>query len=269
MRQHPAHHYRLCRACGTGQLTPLPTRPEQLYTRDYFVQGGEIAGYVDYEADERWHRLTARQRLRRLESARSTHPGILEPGTLADVGAATGFFLDVAREAGWQATGVETSAWAAQRARDKGHPVVGELCQVAGPLDAVCFFQVLEHLADPRLALQQAAERLVEGGTVICETWDVGSRTARWAGSRWQQLSPPSVLWLFTRAGMARMACDAGLELVAWRPTPKLVSLSTVLGQQVGASNHGLAARLLRGVGRFAAAPYPLDDLVTAVLQKS
>ena len=185
-----------------------------------------------------------------------------------DVGAATGFLLDVARDQGWQASGVEASQWAADRARAKGHPVAARLSQCTGPVEAVSYFQVLEHVPDPVASLRTAAGLLAPGGVVICETWDARSLTARLAGSRWQQLSPPSVLWLFTRQGMSRMASQAGLELVSWKASPKLVGLSTVLGQSVAATNHGRAARVLRAAGQLLAVPYPLDDLVTVALRK-
>jgi len=264
---HPEHRYRVCAQCGMGQLWPMPPAPEQLYTRDYFVDGGQRAGYVDYEADERWHRITARQRLGRLEKVLGQVPEATGR-SLVDVGAATGFFLDVARERGWQVNGVEASQWAADRARGRGHRVESQLADYTDPVTAVSLFQVLEHVPDPQALLQQAAALLESDGAVICETWDVGSRTARLAGRRWQQLSPPSVLWLFSRDAMARMAERAGLELVTWQPSPKLVSLSTVLGQSVAAANRGTVARALSRAGQLVALPYPLDDLVTTVLRK-
>lgn len=263
---HPSYRYLLCDACGSGHLENAPERPEDLYTEGYFVEGAELAGYVDYEADARWHRINARARLRRLEHA----VGLAHvPGRLAEVGSATGFFLDVARDAGWQTRGVEASAWAARRARDKGHLVAEELSELdMDSLDAVCFFQVLEHMPDPVQALQEAARRLRPGGVVLCETWDVNSATARRAAHRWQQLSPPSVLWLFSEEGVEQLARSTGLELVNFRPTPKWVSVATVVGQSLPAIGRGTAGRALRAAGRWAGVRYPLDDLVMFTLVK-
>lgn len=259
------YRYLMCTSCGTGRLDPMPAHPEELYTEHYFHQGGDIAGYLDYDAEAHWHRRTAATRLDRLTRSVGPRSG----RGLVDVGAATGYFLDVAREAGWPVQGVEASHWAADQARGRGHRVVGSLQEVdEDSLDAVTFFQVLEHLPDPQAALGQASDRLRPGGTVLCETWDAGSRTARLAGSHWQQLSPPSVLWLFTREGMRRSAERAGLELVGWRRTPKWVGLGTVVGQAIPSTNQGSAAGLLRGATGRVGLPYPLDDLVTAVLVK-
>lgn len=253
------HHYEVCRGCGAGKVEPWPGDLREHYDQGYFVGGGGRAGYQNYEADEQLHRRTARERLARV--LRALGPDA-RPGSLVEVGSATGIGLDEATRAGWQAVGVETSAWAADRARQRGATVVDGLGEVPdGPHDAVVFFQSLEHLPDPVAALHRAAQLLRPGGVVVCETWDARSRTARLAGSRWQQLSPPSVLWLFTEPAM-RTACDyQGLDLVTWGRSSKHVSLATVAGQALAGT--GPAKALLDGkVGRLAI-PYPLDDLVT------
>ena len=115
-------------------------------------------------------------------------------------------------------------------------------------------FQVLEHVTDPFDLLRRAAALLRPGGVVLCETWDPESWTARLAGRRWEQLSAPSVLWLFSRGTTDRMLAAQGLRLQSWRVSPKIVGLGTMLGQiSVAGRNR------LRGWG----VPYPLDDLVT------
>ena len=55
---------------------------------------------------------------------------------------------------------------------------------------------------------------------------------------------------------------------VSWHRSPKLVSLATVLGQSIPATNRGTAARAARTVGQRVPIPYPLDDLVTTALVK-
>lgn len=254
---HHTRPYRICRRCGTGHLDSGPAVGET-FDEGYFVQGGARAGYMDYEADEVWHRRTARRRLQRVAAALPGHT----PGRLIDVGAATGFVCDEARRSGWDAAAVERSAWAAERCRTRGIRVEDDLAayQDEQPVDAVTFFQSLEHFPDPAGALRLSSRILRPGGVVVCETWDARSWTARLLGRRWQQLSPPSVLWLFTRAGIDHWARDHGFGLTSWRPTPKVVSLATVAGQALG-------GRSLPGaIGVRIGVPYFLDDLVTFTL---
>lgn len=267
----PAYAYRCCRHCGLGEIDPKPAGDAEVYDRGYFVNGGGRAGYDDYDADEYWHRRTARHRLARVVTARGPLPDRTPP-SVVDVGTATGFFPDEARSAGWRAYAVERSEWAAARTRSRGIRTEPDLTAYADlapsrtetGLDAVTFFQVLEHLDDPAAALRQAADLLTPGGIVVCETWDADSRTARAFGTRWQQLSPPSVLWLFTADSAGRLVERAGLQRVSWRPTVKAVSLATVAGQALGNRLPDLA----RPIARRVALPYAFDDLVTFVAVK-
>ena len=133
--------------------------------------------------------------------------------------------------------------------------------------DAVTFFQVLEHMEDPQQVLARATELLRPGGVIVCETWDAASRTARLAGRSWQQLSPPSVLWLFTPDSMRRFVTAAGLETVSWRPSPKVVGAATVLGQSLSVESR-TPARLTTGALARVGVPYVFDDLVTFVARR-
>ncbi len=163
---------------------------------------------------------------------------------------------------------MEVSPAVADRARAKGFRVestMEALADLAGTVDAVCFFQVLEHLPEPDAALAAAARLLRPGGVVLCETWDGASRIARLFGARWQQLSPPSVLWVFDRGSATALFGRAGVPLDTWQPTSKLVSPGLVMGQ--------LGPRLPRPLAPAAAAAarlfgkvrvrYALGDLVS------
>ena len=97
------------------------------------------------------------------------------------------------------------------------------------------------------------------GGLLSIETWDRSSTVARTLGPRWQQVSPPSVVWLFGRTDLAALLARHGFRVVRIRPALKHVSVDTVGGQ--------LPA--LRGVAgaraRRVAIPYALGDLVVAL----
>jgi 2-polyprenyl-3-methyl-5-hydroxy-6-metoxy-1,4-benzoquinol methylase len=243
-----------CSGCGLVRLDPMPTAAEaaQLYDTSYFTDSAQ-RGYAGYVADERIHRLNARRHLRRLASA-----GAQPPGQLVEVGAAAGFLLDEARRQGWSVAGTDVAPSMRSSARELHRielaAAVGELDVSPAGVDVAVAKQVLEHIVDPLTLLGDLRLRMRPGGLLSIETWDRGARVARLFGTRWQQVNPPSVLWLWDAEQLRRVVERAGFDVVRCRPALKLVSVATVAGQlgRVG------------GFGRMPL-PYRLGDLVVLI----
>jgi len=254
--------YVACESCELTRVEPFPSSEdaEAMYGDDYFTAAAN-AGYDDYTADASVHRRNGRGRLGRLGPP--NRPG----ARLVDVGCAFGYTLLEAREAGWDPAGVDANASARQAVRDAGMPCAARLSDLdldASSVDAVTFFQSLEHIPDPRAALAEARQLLTDDGSILIETWDRSSRTARAMGRHWQQLSPPSVLWLFDQQTMAALARETGLRVDAWRWSTKWVTLGLVMGQVGEGPSSGSRMRSrMRGLRL----PYFLDDLVTVRLR--
>ncbi len=260
------YDYTRCTVCGWAHLDPLPGEEESraLYTETYF--SGAAGGYADYLGDETFHRRNARARCRLLPPA---------AGSLLDVGCAAGFFLDEARRLGWRISGVEPSPWASAEARRLTGAEIHDSMRAAhvaeaGCHDAVTFFQVLEHLPRPAEALAGARACLRPGGLVIVETWDRGSLVARLLRRHWQQVTPPSVIHLFTRGDLDALLDHAGFRRRSIRRTSKRVSAGFVAGLLAG--KYPAAGGWLRrwveasGLGRLGI-PYRLGDLITVVAE--
>ena len=104
---YPIHRCATCEVVFSSR-PPGGEKLEELYSAEYFTEGG--AGYPDYIADERTHRRQARSYLKKIEKLG------MPPGRLLDVGCAAGFFLDEARQAGWEVSGCELSEYAERHA---------------------------------------------------------------------------------------------------------------------------------------------------------
>jgi 2-polyprenyl-3-methyl-5-hydroxy-6-metoxy-1,4-benzoquinol methylase len=112
-------------------------------------------------------------------------------GRLLDVGCAEGAFLEVAREAGFEALGTELSSHGAARtALRLGIPVhCGELTSArfaAGSFSAVTLWHVLEHVVEPGETLAEARRILEPGGRLVvavpnrrCPVFGAAYRLAR------------------------------------------------------------------------------------------
>lgn len=130
------------------------------------------------------------------------------PRRLLDVGCHVGVMLEIAQERGWEAVGVEPSAWAAEHARGLGLNVINATLANAqlspNSFDAVTLWDVVEHLTDPTADLRQVHRVLKPGGVTAIHTIDIESLLARVLGSRWPWLMEMH-LYYFSPRTLGRM----------------------------------------------------------------
>ena len=204
-----------CPRCGLGvrETLPEPGDLPTIYGGDYFraANGRDADGYADYLADESLHRDLARRRLRLLERWGGT-PG----GSLVDVGAAAGYFVDEARRAGWDAVGVDVAetivAWAAEH--HDARVRLGTIHDVPErDVAAVTMWDYLEHSLDPVGDLERAADLAREGGLLALSTGDADSLVARISGRRWHLLTPRHHNFFFTARTLRTLLDRAGFEV--------------------------------------------------------
>lgn len=89
-----------------------------------------------------------------------------------EVGCGPGVFLTEMRAKGAECTGLELNSQIAEKARAKGFTVEHQMldahaAQHEGSYDAICFFQVLEHIADVKPFLDAALKAVKKGGLII------------------------------------------------------------------------------------------------------
>ena len=159
----------------------------------------------------------------------------LGPGAgrrLLDVGAYCGYFLEVARQGGFLAEGLELSLWAAEHARSQGFPVhtetLEERVRTGERYQVVTMWGVVEHFADPRAEIEAAFRLLQPGGRLWLSTIDAGSLLARLLGSRWPWLMDMH-LFYFDRANLSALLEEAGFRVVVRRSYTHTVSADYLL----------------------------------------
>lgn len=142
-----------------------------------------------------------------------------EKGTLLDIGCSFGFFLDVARQRGWQVAGIDVGESAIRFAKEEleldvyvsdieGAPFP------SGQFDAVTLWNVIEHVPDPLADFRQINRVLKVGGIAVFTTGDVGSLFARIMGKHWRMLIPPIHISNFHIDAVKVMLEQSGFELV-------------------------------------------------------
>lgn len=186
-------------------------------------------------------------------------------GDLLDIGCGNGAVLKVASDLGFRATGVDVSQAAvdACTARglsasmlDLGAPDFGQ-----GRFDVVTFWDVLEHLIEPREMIRAAVRALRPGGWLLVKVphhrqLSVAACAAVPRLSR-SVLSIPGHLQFFTEGSLARLL-EAELEPICWVPVESNLrsagsggSLKRRVGRRVvrailGASGDGTLLALSR-----------------------
>jgi len=200
-------HYRLvrCTMCGLVRSDPV-ARGEvlaHLYRESTFDYGDEVASL-----QATYGRYLARA------AARGGGQG-----ALLEVGCGNGFVLEEALRHGWATVwGVEPSTDAIARAPASVQAQIK--CDVMRPglfdpesFDAICFFQVMDHLPDPAAVLREGAELLRPGGVVLCLNHNVEAWSARLLGER-SPIVDVEHTYLYSPATMRRLLERAGLQVV-------------------------------------------------------
>jgi SAM-dependent methyltransferase len=142
------------------------------------------------------------------------------PGRLLEIGCAYGFFLLAAQRLGFEATGIEYSRSAAERARGATGLEIrqGAIDDVPLPdehFDVVCFWDVIEHVEDPLVFMRKLARATRRNGVIAFSCPNFASWPAGILRARWWTLRPEQHIWQFTPATIRQLMRDVGLQEIA------------------------------------------------------
>jgi predicted SAM-dependent methyltransferase len=164
-----AYGVKRCPGCDIRWLSPRPTEEEykEMYKgKDYF--SGDLVP-EDYE-------IVVQRRIKYYMKRCEKIKKVVGKGSfrLLDMGAATGEFVNVARNRGIDAEGVETSEWGCKTARQKyGIDLIcGDLFSSRLPdssFDVLHMNHVFEHIPNPLAFLHRVSRILKRDGLLVME----------------------------------------------------------------------------------------------------
>lgn len=139
-------------------------------------------------------------------------------GRLLEVGCGRGWLLSQALQRGWDAEGVELAGSAGDHLLPELRGRVrfiasGRDFDALEPasFDAVCSYQVLEHLTRPAAAVRSWVRALKPGGVLVLDTPNAGGWGARRYRERWVHHAREDHFVLFTKKALEHLARENGV----------------------------------------------------------
>jgi SAM-dependent methyltransferase len=258
-----------CARCGLVRLSPRPCESSlaEFYGRDYF-SGEHGAGYDRYAEDAALYERTF---ARRLKLIRRFKPR----GRLLDIGCGFGYFLSVARRAGYEPHGLDLSAYAVERSRAALSPGTvrqGSLAPGLYPekyFDVVTMFDLFEHVYHPREFARTLYAVTKDDGVVVITTPNQRSLLARVSGRRWVSYKIPEHVFYYTPETLSRTVAP-WFEVAHERSDGQYCTLEFLaervktLSRPVGEAS----LRAVRALGVSRASVYVNSGSMTVVLRK-
>ena len=137
-------------------------------------------------------------------------------GKLLDVGCGGGLFMDIARQSGWEVTGVEfdhaTATWGREQLglNDLRCGVLSDVLRSNELFDAITLFDYLEHTEQPRHDLDLLVNSLARNGMLMIRVPNATGWQARLMGARWLAIMPTHLSY-FTPTVLRQALLDRGL----------------------------------------------------------
>lgn len=140
--------------------------------------------------------------------------GVGRDARILDVGCGAGGLLDRLAGLGFSHVSGADPLIAADTVTPRGVSIVKRhIDDVAGQFDLIMFNHSLEHVADPVVTLQAAAERLAPGGVCLVRLPTTSSEAWATYGPHWCLIDAPRHIVIPSRHAMALAAARVGLRV--------------------------------------------------------
>jgi 2-polyprenyl-3-methyl-5-hydroxy-6-metoxy-1,4-benzoquinol methylase len=137
--------------------------------------------------------------------------------TLLDIGAASGIFLNLAREEGYTIEGIEPSEYLVNEA-EKNYGIrlfkgTAESYPAGKRFSVITLLDIVEHLVEPGALMAKVNELLEDDGLLVLVTPDIGSLACKLAGKRWWHYRIAHINF-FNRKSLRYLLRAHGFEMV-------------------------------------------------------
>jgi len=224
------HSILFCSQCTVQYLSPQLSDKalQQLYSENYYSSWG-IKGQEENESTRQMKMSTFSLRMDLIKHYRSA-------GKVLDIGCATGYFLELVKEEGFEPYGVEYSAYAAHIAQNKfgvKNIFIGTLEQCNFPskyFDVIAMSDLIEHVRDPIQTLSKAAFLLKDEGVIMIMTPNTRSLSRCLMRKKWAHYKLEHFFY-FNRLSMNFLASKCSLEHICFERSKKALNVNYLYTQ--------------------------------------
>ncbi len=163
-----------------------------------------------------------RRRTLRSKKSMIEKEGNITRGTLLDIGAGTGAFLNTMKAGGWDVTGLEPDDLARKNARDLYNLELRKPDDLYAlppdSVDAITMWHVLEHVHNLNGYMKRLSEIIKLSGNIFIAVPNYTSYDADFYKAHWAAYDVPRHLYHFSPQAMKKLINLHGLELKSIKP---------------------------------------------------
>jgi SAM-dependent methyltransferase len=213
-----------CQKCEVEFLFPQLNDEDlkKLYSENYYLAWG-ISGKEENESTKQMKIATFELRLALINR-------FVAKGKILDVGCATGYFLEAAKERGYDPYGVEFSEYSSGIAKIK----FGKNNVFFGTLEAsnfnremfdvIAMSDLIEHVRIPEETLSKATALLNKNGVIMIMTPDSHSLSNKVMGKKWTHYKLEHFFY-FNKPSIHILAEKCGLKVVHFEKSKKALNI--------------------------------------------
>lgn len=200
-----------CKHCQLKFIHPRHLESE-IYDAAYFSGATHGFGFTNYEEDKQASKSYLEFLLKKIQNSTAER---LQ--TLLDIGAANGYFVELATFNGYVAKGIEVSQSAVLWANNLGRNVSCSSIEdfvTDEKFDVITLLDVLEHLESPKIAIQKISSMLNNAGLLVINVPDQSSLFARICGLKWHAYLPPEHWFYFGKKSLSHLLINSNYEIM-------------------------------------------------------
>ena len=210
--------YQRCGECGLVFLREIPEDLQPYYA----------GGYAAIPRSLEELRAIAREEVYRLEPVLRHKRG----GRLLEIGPWRGVFCLNAKEAGFEVSAIEMDEECVRFLREvvgvdavQSMDPAAAMLGMSGKFDVIALWHSIEHLREPWVVVERAAERLAPGGLLIMALPNIESFEFAVLRERWRHLDAPRHLYFFPADMLTALGERYGLRTVEMKTHDRLSEL--------------------------------------------